>query len=575
VSRSWALAGLILAAIAVSAAPALAIEVRATADRTEVTSEEQIILTVTIEGSMSASPELPPLPDFTVFRGRQGTEMSFVNGRRRVAISYGYYLRPLRAGTFTIGPVSAVIDGERYQSEPFEVRVLAASDAPREERDIYITVTVSTTTPYVGQQVLYVWRLYRRIRIGEARLDPVEFPGFLVEDLGQEPRDYETVVGGQAYLVSELRKALFPQEVGRLTVPGSRLSYRVAMRERSDGRSLFDEVFGTTRTEGRVLHTQPIELDVRSPPPAPPGFSGLVGDFSVDAKVSRRELKVGESTTLDITVGGTGNVQLIAEPRVEPLAAFKVYDDQPTSKVSRDGHLLSGSRSFHKALVPMQSGELTLPAAELTFFDPEEEAYRVARSEPITLSVFPSDSPEDLRLTESLAPTTGKVSVRILADDILPLHKGAEVLSGSRFSPVSRPWLLALWLALPPLGFAAHWALDRRRRHYLENSHLRRRREALRRARRALRGARSEGEASRCLRGYIGDKLGVEGSALTPAEVRAYLSERRVSAPLLERACSLLERLEAAEYGRSQQGAAGSVDDVSPLLADLERELGR
>lgn len=566
-----------------AAAPLAAKGIQATVDRTEITTEEQLMLTVTIEGSVSASPELPPLPDFTVFRGSQSKQFSLVDGRSSVTVSYGYYLRPLRSGQFTIGPVSAELDGEVYTSEPFEVSVLEPSAVPREERDIYVTVTVSTTTPYVGQQMVYTWRLYRRIRIGDARLDPVEFPGFLVEDLGPETRDYETVVGGQAYLVSEIRRALFPQETGPLTVPGSRLSYRVAVRESVNGRSLFDEVFGTTRTEGRSVHTQPIALDVRPLPPAPPEFSGLVGEFGVEAKVSRNELKVGESTTLDVVVRGSGNVQMIAEPRMGPLASFKIYDDQPTSKINRGGNSLSGSRAFHKALVPMQAGDLTLPAAEITYFDPDDGSFRTARSEPIALTVLPSDNREDLRLTESLAPTTGKVSVRILADDILPTHKGTEVLAGSAFSPVRRPWILGLWLLLPPVGYVAFWVVDRRRRHYLVNSHLRRRRGALRRARQQLRVARGgggegtpEGAASRCLRGYIGDKLGLEGSALTPGEVRRHLAGRGVGEALLGRTCGLLERLESARYAQATASeGVDPIDEVEVLLRELERGLKR
>jgi hypothetical protein len=292
---------------------------------------------------------------------------------------------------------------------------------------------------------------------------------------------------------------------------------------------------------------------------------------------------VGESTTLDVVVRGSGNVQMIAEPRMGPLASFKIYDDQPTSKINRGGNSLSGSRAFHKALVPMQAGDLTLPAAEITYFDPDDGSFRTARSEPIALTVLPSDNREDLRLTESLAPTTGKVSVRILADDILPTHKGTEVLAGSAFSPVRRPWILGLWLLLPPVGYVAFWVVDRRRRHYLVNSHLRRRRGALRRARQQLRVARGgggegtpEGAASRCLRGYIGDKLGLEGSALTPGEVRRHLAGRGVGEALLGRTCGLLERLESARYAQATASeGVDPIDEVEVLLRELERGLKR
>ena len=82
-------------------------------------------------------------------------------------------------------------------------------------RTLFISAKVSTTTPFVGQEVIYVWRFYRRVRIGDAKLEPWDFSGFLVEDLG-ELREYQSTVNGVQYLVNEVRKSLFPQEVGSL-----------------------------------------------------------------------------------------------------------------------------------------------------------------------------------------------------------------------------------------------------------------------------------------------------------------------------------------------------------------------
>ena len=55
--------------------------ISATVDRAEATLEDRIVLTITIEGSQRARPELPELPDFDVLPGGQSTQMSIVNGR--------------------------------------------------------------------------------------------------------------------------------------------------------------------------------------------------------------------------------------------------------------------------------------------------------------------------------------------------------------------------------------------------------------------------------------------------------------------------------------------------------------
>ncbi|MCB1056858.1 MAG: protein BatD [Acidobacteria bacterium] len=551
--------------------------IQATVDRTEATVEDQLVLSVTIEGTQSAQPVLPDLPAFDVYSRGQSRQYTSVNGRATSSITYTYILSPKRPGTFAIGAASVEIDGTTYRSQPFQVRILEASAQPQESRDLFTRATVSTTTPFVGEQVVYTWRFFRRVRIGDARLQPQDFSGVLIEDLG-DVREYQTVVGGQSYFVSELRKALFPQEAGKIEVPGSQLSCQVEVQRQRRGRSPLDDFFRNPATEAKVLRTDPIEMTVRPLPPAPQGFSGLVGDFDLKADISKRDLRVGESTTLKVTVSGVGNPQLITEPTLPDLSKFKVYDDKPTSAVNRSGNQLSGTKTFSKALVPLAAGDVTLPGFELTFFDPQEGKYRTERTPDVTLHVAPSDGTEELRLTEALAPSAGKVAVRILADDVLPLHEGDGVLDSSWGSAQSSPWLLA-GLALPPVLFLVFSLFQRRRLAFARDSSLRRRREALREAQKCLAGldpgnaAEAARQASRCLRRYIGDKLGIEGAALTPGEADQLLRQVQVDEETVAETHRLLERLEAAQYGAGAVDAGRLQAEVQPLLQRLERQV--
>ena len=299
--------------------------------------------------------------------------------------------------------------------------------------------------------MLFTWRLYRRARIADARLDPFEFNGFLVEDLG-EVREFETQVNGRTFMVSEIRKALFPQEQGELVIPATRLSCQVAKRAGRRSNSVFDDMFGRVATETKVLRSDPLRVEVRPLPAAPPGFSGLVGNFDLSGKVSQREMQVGESVTLTLEVSGTGNVQMIPEPPLPELTAVKVYDDKPGSSIKRQASGLSGSRTFRKALVPQAAGTLILPPVRLVYFDPTADAYRTTATAEIPLQVLPAEGEEELRLTETLAPSTGKVAVRILADDILPVYAGIDGIGGPGRPTTAQ---LAAMLLLPLLLYLA------------------------------------------------------------------------------------------------------------------------
>lgn len=569
---------LVLGLLPLLSGPATAAGIRATVDATETTVQEPIVLSVTVDGSKRVEPTLPELADFQVIPRGSSSQVKIVNGRMSSSITYNYLLVPQRTGVLTVGPATVVIDGETYSSRPFQVRVLKAAAEPTESDYLFVRASVSNTEPFVGEQVLYTWRFYRRVQIADARLETMELGGLVAEDLG-EVREYTTTVNGLEYAVSEIRKALFAQEAGEVTLPPTTLTCQVAVQGRR--RSVFDDFFGRMQTQTKSLATEPITLRVRELPPPPAGFSGLVGEFELRSSISKRELRVGESTTLELTLEGAGNVMLMSEPSLPALPDFKLYPDKPTSSIERTAAGLEGTKTFRTALVPQRAGELVLPALEVSFFDPDAEEYRLAATRELVLDVLPPADKEELMLTEAVAPTTGKVAVKILADDILPLHRQLDAVESQR--PIGLE--ARLWQAgfvLPPLLFSIFVFARRRQERFAADASLRRRQGALRRATGRLRALRSGAappaelarEASRLLRGYIGDKLATEGGALTPVEACELLRRGRVEEELVAEVSRLLGRLESAQYG-SAGAAPLETGALEAELRDLVRRLER
>ena len=575
------LGALTLAAPAQGQGPA---GIEAVIDRNDATMDDQLFLTIVVQGSQEAQPTLPDLSAFRVASAGNSRQIQYINGVSSVSVSYNFRLIPTKAGTFTIGAARVEIGGKSYASKPFKIRIREAGAEPAAQRDIFVTARVSNTSPYLGQQVIYTWRLYRRVRIVDPQIESLDFPGFLVEDLGKV-NEYKTNYQGRQFLVTEFKKAIFPQETGTLTLPSSRLATQLVVED--PRRRSFGSLFGRSQTKAKVLSTQPIELQVRPLPAAPAGFSGLIGDFKIRSQLSRAELKVGESTTLKVIVSGTGNPQMIGQPTIPELTGFKIYDNPPVTKISRDNSGIRGRKTYIKDLVPITAGELSVPALALTYFDPAAGSYRTQTTPALHLAVAPADGQEELRLTESNSPTTGKVSVRILADDILPIYRGLDALAVQRPDALVSSWRDRGWLAglgLPPLLFALFVALDRRRRRHALDSGLKRRQGALRKAMAALSkiAVNEESEeaaaiatttAADALRTYVGDKLGIEGTALTAQEVDDRLRRSQVDEELANEAHRLLAQLEAARYSAAQLTPEAFVEPIRQLIKQLDRQL--
>ncbi len=577
------LAGALLSALAIADAVS-AQRIQATVDRNQTTLGRPIELTVRTWDVAGARPRLPDLSAFRAQAGPVGQQVSLVNNKMSASLSYTYYLTAREPGEFVIGPVSLEVEGETLETEPIRIRVLADDEAPaaEDDRDTFVTVSISEERPYVGQQVVYVWRFYRRVQVADAQLEEMSFGDLVAENLG-DVREFRTTENGVEYLVNEIRKALFPQRPGPVVIPPSVLSFQVAVRSRRS-RSVFD--FGRVAMEPRSLRSRPLELEVLPLPPAPPGFRGLVGDFDIDASLARAQVAVGESATFAVTVSGRGNVQMIGPPELPELQGFKVYDDKPSSRIERAEGGLSGSKTFRSALVPLQPGETEVAPLRLVYFDPAAEEFRVKTTTALTLDVVPGEGREDLMLTESVAPTTGKVAVKILADDILPLHRGLRSLRPGGLDGWRAP-VAALGFALPPLAVFALWLWARRESRFAQDRGLRRRQGALRVARRTLRDLAEDAEArhdpeiliercSRCLRHYVGDKLDLEGSSLTTAEVEAALRETAATDATVRRVRELFDRLDAAQYGAASDRNLQRdriVKNLDQLVTTLDAEL--
>jgi hypothetical protein len=133
-------------------------------------------------------------------------------------------------------------------------------------------------------------------------------------------------------------------------------------------------------------------------------------------------------------------------------------------------------------------------------------------------------------------------------------------------------------LGVPPLVFSGLLLLQRREQRLAADRGLRRYLEARKRARGALRrlgGKPPSREISKILREYVGDKLDVEGAALTADECERALRAREVDEGLAEQVGRCLSRLEAADYGGVDAIETVSTDEVQDLIESLEGALRR
>jgi hypothetical protein len=457
--------GLLLGA----SASAASFTVRSEVDASKIGIEDQLQLTITIEGT--GGPEeiaLPALENLEVAGGPfQSTQVSIVNGRMSQARSFTYVLQARAAGKAEIGAVTAgtqtapaiaieVVPGSVRPkarprrpdplgmdpfADPFE-DMFNGRRARAVEPKLLVQAQPSRTRLHVGEPLVLTYYLYTQTAVSDLQFkEAPQFSGFWAEDLERPPTPPSgegATIGGESYRrFPVLRKLLFPTRAGALTLPPA--TFRIGLARQS-----FFDAGGVVERQ-----TKPVTITVESLPEAP-GFSGAVGRFRVSASLDRQEVPLGEAATLRFRVEGTGNLKWIDRGPDVALAGAKVYPPQSKSDLKTTDQGVSGSRTWEFVVVPQTSGTLQIPPLPFSFFDPADGRIQTARTAPLALHVEGGTSAAGLAVP---APAAAGVSA-------LPLRSSLDRGTGRIVLPGRS---LALLVTLALLAHAGLWAGSRMR----------------------------------------------------------------------------------------------------------------
>jgi hypothetical protein len=558
--------------------------ISAQADRSSLTMDEQLVLTVTITGDFLKipRPDLSQLQNFVVVSSSTSTQVSIVNGQMTSQGVFTYRLQPLHEGQLSIAPVTVNIDGQVYQTDPIEVEVLASGspvvptnpnlpegNAPGTLRgqDFFVEAEVDNPTPYLGQQIIYTFRIYQALNFppGQPDYTPPAFTDFWSSEILAQPH-YNTQAAGRDYLVTEILTALFPANLGSITIEPASLV-----------------IPGGLLSPDIRLETNPVTIDVRPlPNNAPDNFTGAVGEFEIRASLNEAEIKVNEPLTLIVEVKGTGNIQTLKEPELPPLDNWRFFESQISTTTETGEGFLRGSRTFERLVVPGQAGEQTFPPISFSYYDPKVDAYQTISSEPILVNVLPNDAaPAPFMMNGE--PGVDKQPVELIASDIRHIKAVPAALDTARVRSMAEQTLYwACWF-LPVVMISVVQIWKSRRRRLQEDTayarRLRAKRAALATLAEAKRGSaenRPAAAAGRALLGYLSDKLNTPTTGLTTDGLINLLRQSRLKSELIERVEQVLHQIDVGRFAPISEGDERTlIAETHALINALEKSLSR
>lgn len=520
--------------------------------------------------SLDLPPSLRILSSGENYESRTG-RIQDSNGTTRLAQvvkkSYYYVLSSGEIGTVTIPPATVTVDGTPMQTNEVSLQVIE----PEEIDGISLEARLGKPRAYAGEAVTLrlTWLTQPGVRnyaIGVGQLppgvdaEPINPPAAFRDRSGRyvQFEIFGKTIFGTVSPVTRggdtMASVTFELEV-RAAQPGSYDIGPFAISFDTPSRAGFGSQRGVTRSNVVQLDARPLPTEGK-----PADFTGLIGNYRIEATAGPTDVSVGDPIALQIDVRGSDPLAVQQGPRLEADPAFADSFKLDPGGWERDPTGREQAR-FATTIRALDADLSEIPPVRLPYFDADAGEYRVAMSDPIPLTVRAASTVTlaDAVTSSVLAPAA-REKLGTPAAGLWSIAAAPELATGR--DVFDSQWLFIVLLVVPPVLLFTHMAATALRRHSGNRSVLDRRAhaEAMRLARR--------GKVEDAVRTFLASRLSQHPAAVTAADCRLVTADSEAAATLAR----CLAPAESARFGGPPTGAHVSSEQLTRVLRQISRQ---
>jgi hypothetical protein len=318
-------------------------------------------------------------------------------------------------------------------------------------------------------------------------------------------------------------------------------------------------------------------MNVLSPPleGRPDTFKGAVGNFSFEADVSPRELKVGDPLTVRIKISGKGNFDTVTCPQLESSEGFKVY--QPQIKQQ------DAEKTFEQIVIPESEHITQIPKIIFSFFDSETEEYKTITQGPFAVKVAKADV-EGVKIVESPQAISRTIVKEHFGRDIVYIKNSPGRLRKQGVYLYKKKGFIFFHLVVFAMFVIAAIVYKEKEKLKSDVRYARRlgapskAKKGINQARRFLQQGRQFeffNTVFKTLQEYIGDKFHLPSGGITLETVERVLRELQIKDDTIKKLKSIFDDCDTVRYAPSSEFDKKRQERIFVLMKEVIGELQR
>ncbi|MCB0736142.1 MAG: BatD family protein [Bacteroidetes bacterium] len=348
-----------------------------------------------------------------------------------VTFKYLCKVRVLKPGKFTIPAGNFYWGGRNFTTEKREIEVVDRNvlmdlRKARVANRVFIRATLSNDSPFVGQQVRVVYKVYSSLNLEFMGIKMPEMKSFNQEIVSDKRFTAQReMLNNQlyvTYLVTD--RILFANDTGVQKIAPMYLNLKVAEPSRHSHRlHWFDYELSSDEL---VVYAKPL------PKPKPKDFSGLVGNFKLNVSLSDSNTDVNKLLNYKMVLKGLGNIRAYSLPNFSGPIEIEKHEPEKQSNFFLENNLFGGIYHHTYPLVATQNGRYRITGFTLTYFNPDSVKYVTEKASDLILQVGEF---KPLKIEKTSAKLDKSESDFTNGDDIRFIHKNNIDLQikGSQF----------------------------------------------------------------------------------------------------------------------------------------------